>query len=448
MLWLETIADALAVSACGVAAAQTLGLSALAWLACVLAGLVAWQVKRIRWYGLTLLWFPGALGFLATSADPLTRAWGAMLGMLGFYSLWCVLQARDEDAPSGWWAAVLLVIWQPGSLALLGLGFLAARATSRWRSHLAPARGALRHSSLPRSFSLAALALAVFGFSFLLPSPAPWRVQDVLLPSLEFQAPKAGFLSVQPDFRLRAGAAQTLGFDPRPVIFGILALGAVLVLQTRFQKSRGQTEAREIKTTKKPRAKFDPVLIFVIATVLVVMLIFWTIKTFSSRSLPVHMPSVSGWGVVILGVLFAIGALAATLLWLRMHLTKRRLKPLEIISFGSKKRPPLELPEDRIRAAYVRWLRLLSELELPRDRTETPFEFSRRVIVHHPDLRAATQTLTEAYERVRYGTQLLENDAQNAEDSLEIWRSNTTVPTQPGQDVTALTLEHSTALLD
>ena len=234
MLLLELIADTLAVAACGIAAAQTLGFLALGWMACVLAALLAWQFKRLRWYGLTLLWFPGMIGFLFTNADPLTRAWAAILGILGFYSLWCVLQARDEDSNAGWWAAALLVIWQPSSWALLGIVFLAAQATTRWRSQLAPARGAVQHSSLNRWLGVTVLAVMVFTLSLLLPSPAPWRVQDVLLPRLEVDLPKSGFSSLQSDLSPRGIAAPSINFDPRPIVFGILTIGALMLSSANF----------------------------------------------------------------------------------------------------------------------------------------------------------------------------------------------------------------------
>ena len=447
MLLLELITDTLAVTACGVSAAQTLGFRSLGWMACVFVALLAWQFKRLRWYGLTLLWCPGMIGFLATQADPLTRAWGAILGMLGFYALWCVLQARDEDSHSGWWAAALLVIWQPSSLALLGITFLAAQATTRWRSQLAPARGAARHSSPSRWLGVAALAGTVFVLSLLLPSPAPWRVQDILLPSLDLNVPKAGFSSLQTDLSPRVAAAQGLNFDPRPILVGILALGALMFLQTRFQRMRGQVSISEIKTKKKPKAKFDLVFVFVIASVLVMMLIAWTIRTFSSRTIPVHLPTAPNWVSAGLVLIFVLGITASLWFWVRAYLAKRALKPLEIITFPGKKRGALELPENRVRAAYALWLRLLFDLELPRETSETPFEFSRRVSVHHPTLREATRVLTEAYERVRYGSSLLESDALKAEEALEDWRSSVQ-PNQTDGRATSLTLEKPASLLD
>lgn len=447
MLLLELIADALAVIACGIAAAQTLGFLALGWMACVLAALLAWQFKRIRWYGLTLLWFPGAVGFLLTNAEPLTRAWGAILGMFGFYSMWSVLQARDEDSNAGWWASALLVIWQPSSWALLGIVFLAAQATTRWRSQLAPARGAVQHSSLKRWLGVTALAVMVFTLSLLLPSPAPWRVQDILLPRLEVDIPKAGFSSLQTDLSPRGAAAPSINFDPRPIVFGILGIGAFMLLQTRFQKSRGQVIFQESKSIKKPKTKFDLVFVFVLASVLVMLFIIWTIRTFSSRSIPVHLPDTPNWVSGVLILLFVLGMIVPIWFWLRAYLAKRAFKPLEIITFAGKKRPALELPDNRVRAAYALWLRLLFDLELPRETSETPFEFSRRVTVHHPSLRDATQTLTEAYERVRYGSSVLESDALKAEEALIDWRSSIKLE-QIGDRATSLTLEKPASLLD
>ncbi len=445
MPWLE-FSDALAVIACGIAAAQTLGLHPIGWVACVLFGLVSWQFKRTRWYGLTLLWCPGIVGFLATNNDPLTRAYAAILAMLGFYAIWCVLQARDEHSSTGWWAAVLLVIWQPSSFALLGVGFLAAQATTRWRSQLSPARGALQHGNLQPWSGVVALALIVFGSSFLLPAPAAWRVQDILLPKLELPAPKTSVSYPQADFSTRVKPFEVQSVDPRAIVVGILLLGAVMLWQSQTRSTRGRILGQETQAKKKPRAKFDWLLVFVLASVLVMLFIFWTIKTLSSHVIPIQIPSLPNWFSSVLIAIFVIGLMVSLLHWIRVYLAKRKLKPIDIIEFPGKKPKLLELPENRVRAAYALWLHLLSTLELPREKVETPFEFSRRVTVHHPNLRNATNALTQAYERVRYGSSLLESDALKAEEALQEWRSS--IVQTSNETATSLTLEKPLSLLD
>jgi Domain of unknown function (DUF4129) len=446
MPWLE-FSDALAVMACGIAAAQTLGLHPLGWVICVLFGGVAWHFKRTRWYGLTLLWFPGIIGFLATNNDPLTRAYASILGMLGFYAIWCVLQARDENSSTGWWAASLLVIWQPSSFALLGMTFLAAQASTHWRSQLSPARGALQHGSLQRWIGVVALALVVSGLSLLLPPPAPWRVQDILLPRLELPIPKTSVLYPQADFSRPVKPFEVQNFDPRAIVVGILLLGAVMLWQSQARSMRGRVLGQETQAKKKPKAKFDWVLVFVLASVLVMLFVFWTIKTLSSHVIPIPIPTTPKWFSSVLIVVFVAGLIVSVLHWIRVFLTKRALKPIDIIQFPRKQPKSLELPENRVRAAYALWLRLLETLELPREKIETPFEFSRRVTVHHPNLRDATNALTQAYERVRYGSSILESDALKAEEALQEWRLR--VAATPNDDhVTSLTLEKPVRLLD
>jgi Domain of unknown function (DUF4129) len=446
MPWLEFI-DALAVMACGIAAAQTLGLHPIGWVACVLFGLVSWNFKRTRWYGLTLLWCPGIIGFLASNHDPLTRAWSALLGMLGFYAIWCVLQARDEHSSTGWWAALLLVIWQPSSLALLGMTFLAAQSTTRWRSQLSPARGALQHGSVQRWSGVVMLALVVSGSSLLLPNPAPWRVQDILLPKLELPAPKTSVSYPQADFSRPIRPFEVKSVDPRAIVVGILLLGALMLWQAQARSTRGRVLGQESKAKKKPKATFDWVLVFVLASVLVMLFVFWTIKTLSSRAIPIQIPNPPNWFSSVLIVVFAAGLVFSLLHWIRVFLAKRNLKPIDIIQFPGKPQKNLELPENRVRAAYALWLHLLESLELPREKVETPFEFSRRVTVHHPNLRDATNALTQAYERVRYGSSILESDALRAEEALLDWRSS--VAATPNDDrATSLTLEKPVRLLD
>jgi hypothetical protein len=446
MPWLEFI-DALAVMACGIAAAQTLGLHPIGWVICVLFGLASWQFKRTRWYGLTLLWFPGIIGFLASNHDPLTRAWSALLGMLGFYAIWCVLQARDEHSSTGWWAAVVLVIWQPSSFALLGMTFLAAQATTRWRSQLSPARGAMQHGNLQRWSGLVMLTLVVFGFSLLLPNPAPWRVQDILLPKLELPAPKTSVSYPQADFSRPVRPFEVKSVDPRAIVVGILLLGAVMLWQSQARSTRGRVLGQELTAKKKPKAKFDWVLVFVLASVLVMLFVFWTIKTLSSRAIPIQIPNPPNWFSSVLVVVFVAGLVISLLHWIRVYLAKRNLKPIDIIQFPDKSQKNLELPENRVRAAYALWLHLLESLELPREKVETPFEFSRRISVHHPNLRDATTALTDAYQRVRYGSSILEVDALKAEEALQEWRSNIQ-PLPVDQSATSLTLEKPLSLLD
>lgn len=446
MLLLE-FSDALAVMACGIAAAQTLGLHPIGWVACVLFGLVSWNFKRTRWYGLTLLWCPGMTGFLASNHDPLTRAWSALLGMLGFYAIWCVLQARDEHSSTGWWAAVVLLIWQPSSVALLGMTFLAAQATTRWRSQLSPARGALQHGNLQRWSGVMALALIVSGLSLLLPNPAPWRVQDILLPKLELPAPKTSVSYPQADFSRPVRPFEVNSVDPRAIVVGILLLGAVMLWQSQARSTKGRVLGQETQAKKKPRAKFDWLMVFVLASILVVLFIFWTIKTLSSNVIPIQIPSPPNWFSSVLIMIFVAGLAISLLHWIRVYLAKRNLKPIDIIQFPRKQPKSLELPENRVRAAYALWLHLLETLELPREKAETPFEFSRRVTVHHPNLRDATNALTQAYERVRYGSSILEADALRAEEALLEWRSSVT-PTPNNQSATSLTLEKPVRLLD
>jgi hypothetical protein len=153
------------------------------------------------------------------------------------------------------------------------------------------------------------------------------------------------------------------------------------------------------------------------------------------------------WFSSVLIVVFAAGLIVSVVHWIRVFLAKRNLKTIDIIQFSRKQPKSLELPENRVRAAYALWLHFLEALELPREKVETPFEFSRRVTVHHPNLRDATNALTQAYERVRYGSSILESDALKAEEALLEWRSSI-VQTSNDDRATSLTLEKSVRLLD
>jgi Domain of unknown function (DUF4129) len=179
----------------------------------------------------------------------------------------------------------------------------------------------------------------------------------------------------------------------------------------------------------------------------VMLFIFWTIKTLSSNVIPIQVPSLPNWFSNVLIVVFVAGLVISILHWIRVYLAKRNLKPIDIIQFPGKSQKNLELPENRVRAAYALWLRFLETLELPREKVETPFEFSRRVNVHHPNLREATSALTQAYERVRYGSSIVQTDAIKAEEALQEWRSSVQ-PVPVDQSATSLTLEKPVRLLD
>ena len=81
-------------------------------------------------------------------------------------------------------------------------------------------------------------------------------------------------------------------------------------------------------------------------------------------------------------------------------------------------------PKDAIRAAYFRWLVLLRDLEIRRSPTQTPLEFQGLVRILHPQLAAQTQTLTEAYQRVRYGTTPSLDELETVLEALEVWQGH------------------------
>ena len=126
----------------------------------------------------------------------------------------------------------------------------------------------------------------------------------------------------------------------------------------------------------------------------------------------------------IFGVLYALGVLGlAWRAWtfLRGLLGRAGGRATEPIELPARRTGSLELPADRVRAAYARWLAHLRDLNLPRAPWETPFEFSRRVSVHLEAQREDTRTITGAYERVRYGGAPSDLEARAVEQAVGRW---------------------------
>ena len=80
-------------------------------------------------------------------------------------------------------------------------------------------------------------------------------------------------------------------------------------------------------------------------------------------------------------------------------------------------------PKDAVRAAYFQWLVALRDLEIRRSPTQTPLEFMGLVQILHPQLNTQTQTLTEAYQRVRYGATPSQDELETVLEALGAWQN-------------------------
>ena len=437
---LETVALLGAVAACGLAAAVAHGLPVLAWLAAVAFSAWAWHKPKIREYQFTLLVFPGLLGLIATPGTLQARAWGAVLAMTGFWATWFALQGRSEDNRLGWWPAVLPALWQPSPLALVGVAGLAITSSRRWRAGLAPARGAVGVSR-PASWVLVLVLVAVIGLAATrLPAPVPlqalelpnvpmfeWPSQPPALPS----SPEPVSASSSTLNKLRSGT------DVPPWSFLVIVVFAGLWAVWNF-KRQPRLEWRAGKPNVRRRVSFDLMFPLAMATGALGWFLIQALRSGSRATIrmpnwqlpPVFAPILVGLGVIAFGW------------WLWRWGKRRHWGPLAVSDWRSlpTQARSLELPADRVRAAYARWLHHLHSLDLPRDQAETPFEFARRVDAHHPNLRDATHTLSGAYERVRYGGQPSEPDADAVESALEHWL--TVAP--PEESIVMPHLEHAT----
>jgi hypothetical protein len=117
-------------------------------------------------------------------------------------------------------------------------------------------------------------------------------------------------------------------------------------------------------------------------------------------------------------ILIAIGAFFAYLIWRN---TKKQLfnTPDFEPETTSRSSTPSQHATNRVRIAYQTFLEYTQTQGFPRHNAETPLEFAVRYSEKNITTRAATITLTNLYEPVRYGKQAAENHAIEAEQALE-----------------------------
>lgn len=133
------------------------------------------------------------------------------------------------------------------------------------------------------------------------------------------------------------------------------------------------------------------------------------------------------WATLVL-----VLALAGALLWLRRQDTPDPALPGD----------PPDLPPDapttqaaathRVREAYRAAQTALSTAGWPRPAAETPVAYAARLGALHPPLAGPLATLTAAYEPVRYGGRLTDEDAAQAEQAADLLTR--TLPPAPTED--------------
>jgi Domain of unknown function (DUF4129) len=399
------------------------GVSPLGLLFALLWSWLALRVPRVRAYGLTSLGVPGAVGWALSAGGLEARALGAALLMLVFVAGASLGWGLEEEARAPWWPALVLLIWQPSTLGVLGVSGLALLCSLRWRSGLSWSLGAAQSAQSAAWIAVIALIAALAIGTLWLPAPSALQAPRLPTPRLEIaQTPRAA--SDSAIFAPTTPVLETPRLKLPPLwIWSLasLALGFYL-----WRERRAVLMGAPARGGASPR-RFKPGQRLMLPLLLLSALLVWaTLLAWRGESVPISLrqETLSAAWLVILGLVSSLAALA--LLWSLWRLFNRwktsssQLVPLEPIHSSA---PALsELSADRVRAAYATWLRLLETLELRRAQSQTPAEFARLVSVHHPALRGSTNALMIAYERVRYGAIPSETELTRALSALEEWQ--------------------------
>ncbi|GGS24621.1 DUF4129 domain-containing protein [Deinococcus knuensis] len=141
-----------------------------------------------------------------------------------------------------------------------------------------------------------------------------------------------------------------------------------------------------------------------------------------------RLTTLLSWGTLLGTALFT-----AALWWLRRRAYEPQAAP---DTDAPPPAPPYVPPEPlhRVREAYRAAQTALSGAGLDRAPAETPAGHAARLTARHPALSGPLATLTAAYEPVRYGGRVTDDDAQQAEQAALALRD--LLPTLPDSDLT------------
>ncbi|MFW8625350.1 DUF4129 domain-containing protein [Deinococcus sp. ME38] len=127
-------------------------------------------------------------------------------------------------------------------------------------------------------------------------------------------------------------------------------------------------------------------------------------------------------------------ALAGALLWLRRQGAPDPALPADLPQAPADVPAP-QAATHRVREAYRAAQAALGAAGWPRAAAETPAAYAARLGALHPPLAAPLATLTAAYEPVRYGGRLTDEDAAQAEQAADLLtRTLPTLPPAPTED--------------
>lgn len=425
------------------------------WACVLLGGATLLTLRSDRWAAIRvplyllivgLAALPELLGMMAGSAG---AAYALALRYLLWLGLIVVLHVGTAAVQEGHrWGAVLvalggLIAPQPGVLLAL-LGGLAGRPGPDDRSALRPTRPASRVWLPVAGGALLALAL-----SFALPAPRPpfalppTNTAPRVAPDAPVRPPAVRSPAPLPTSQAPGGGGPVglprFTFDAQRSAFalnllavswlGMVVLTAALLLRSRQRGGR-------LRDIPQGAALLAALLLTTALTLLAALAIRTPLETGASESLPLgslgetaqrmlkdlmsgnrRTQDVTALVDVVAWTAFVLNVLAALAVWQLLG-RRRAAQAAREQSRHGPQAAPAAVPAPalhRIRLAYRQAEDALHAAGQPRTPAETPAGYAARLGTDFPDLQAPLQTLTRAYEPVRYGGHVSDEDADSAE---------------------------------
>jgi hypothetical protein len=386
----------------------------LTQVAIVFLGFCGAVSPKIHKLGLSLMGIPGLVALVLTDGTIDQKSLAALLAMFEFYALEQLLWGLGEEAVRPWLMVGLVWLLLPSALGLLGMGLLFVLCHQRWNSGLASVRHTQKHNITKAWWVVASAVLVLVVFSQWLPQPRP---TDPIIPEL----PRLTFGSPTNQTELEPNPQTTNRNDSRsrtsglPLVGGVELVACLMLLFLYFAWRRLKMPQPFGKASKPEGMLWVGLMVL---TGVVSLVVLFNLGSQNRASASIRLPFDSGLSPWIALLFF----LAFFIAW---RISQRRLKKFSLQPEGFGR--GLEglhhlLPENAVRAAYSRWLIWLRDLELRRSPTQTPHEFLQMVSTQYPKLRPHSQTLTHAYEKVRYGNTPSQTELEQVLFALEQWR--------------------------
>jgi hypothetical protein len=430
-------------------------LAALPWVGTIAlipalaAALFAWMTrasKGVRQYAVFSSVYAAAIVFLLPpfnfSSAIFNRLEPFFITLALGYALGLALDGIQDSTLWAWFAPLLLLIFMPsvlGLLATFGLAILAAlekqqRFIGQNPYHLEP----------QTLLKLTGVALTIAMIAIVLPKPQAFQDPtggtpiSAAQPAQPKEQPKLGIEATSnqpmkiPNTKRLESTGDAVFQSTTAVLFGGVMILAAFLFNAKLEQRK--------KINQNSLWDFMPIIAGIILAIAILALALnapnggsnpnaSTTTSMSDNSSAAEQPNqapppetmpakptqTSLWMPFLL---LAIGIFFAYLIW-------RNTKKQFAITPELEPEPttpsstPNQNATNRVRTAYQHFLEYAQGQGIPRHNAETPLEFVKRYTENSPETQAASLTLTNLYEPVRYGQEAAETHALQAEQALK-----------------------------